>query len=143
MVQLCAATVYARLLGRHHRPRTTFRITITRLLVPKEPSGRNPSSRYIDSVPPQINELEYFFPRGIAIGYPSTVPPPLALMRRSAPSSAALATPSRLWSRTTKKHVVLQSGGSTSIVPYPLIRPGSSTRGPNRHHPTTSGASST
>src|SRR6266849_5662010 len=102
--------------ARDHRLRTTFRITITRLLVPKEPSGRNPSSANIDSVPPQINELEYFFPWGIAIGYPSTVPPPLALMKRSAPSSAALATPSRLWSRSTKKHVVLQSGGSTSIL---------------------------
>src|SRR5437870_9124457 len=117
MVQLCAATVYARLLGRHHRPRTTFRITITRLLVPKEPSGRNPTSRYIDSVPPQINELEYFFPCGMAIGYPSTVPPPFSAIKRSAPVNAAFATPSRLWSRSTKKHVVLQSGGETSISP--------------------------
>src|SRR2546425_9818915 len=117
MVQLCAATVYARLLGRHHRLRTTFRITITRLLVPKEPSGRNPRSRYIDSVPPQINELEYFFPLGMAIGYPSTVPPPLAVMKPSAPCSAALATPLRLWARSTQKQVVLQSGGETFISP--------------------------
>ena len=59
---------------RHHRPRTTFRITITRLLAPKLPSGRNPMFRYIDSVPPQMNEFEYFLPLGRAIGYPSTVP---------------------------------------------------------------------
>src|SRR5437660_12631450 len=102
---------------RDHRPRTIFRITITRLLVPNGPSGRNPRSRYIDSVPPQMNEFEYFFPLGRAIGYPSTVPPPLAAMNRSAPSSAAFATPSRLWSRSTKKHVVLQWGRSTSILP--------------------------
>src|SRR6266849_5652570 len=103
--------------ARDHRLRTTFRITITRLLVPKEPSGRNPNPRYIESVPPQINELEYFFPRGMAIGYPSTVPPPLAAMKPSAPCSAARATPSRLWSRSTKKQVVLQSGGETFISP--------------------------
>src|SRR2546429_9976562 len=93
-----------------HRPRTTFRMTITRLLAPKEPSGRNPRFRYIDSVPPQMNEFEYFFPLGRAIGYPSTVPPPLAAMNRRAPSSAVFAIPSRLWSRSTKKHGVVHWG---------------------------------
>src|SRR2546428_14046899 len=93
--------------------------------------GRKPSSAYIDSVPPQMNELEYGFPRGSDLGYPSTVPPPLAAMKPSAPSNAFLRTPSRLWSRSTKKQVVLQSGGATSILLYPLIRAGSSGGGPN------------
>src|SRR5437899_12955207 len=99
-----------------HRPRTTFRMTLTRLLVPRAPRGRKPRAAYIDSVPPQMNELEYGFPRGSALGYPSTVPPPLAAMKPSAPSNAALATPSRLWSRSTKNPLVLQSGGAPSIL---------------------------
>src|SRR5437899_5614788 len=113
-------------------------MTLTRLLVPRAPRGRKPRAAYIDSVPPQMNELEYGFPRGSALGYPSTVPPPLAAMKPSEPSNAALATPSRLWSRSTKKQVVLQSGGATSILPYPLIRPGSSGGGPNWYHTNTS-----
>ena len=49
--------------------------------------------RTLTRFPPHKNELEYGFPRGRAIGYPSTVPPPLAAMRPSAPTKAALATP--------------------------------------------------
>src|SRR2546426_10229319 len=114
-----------------HRSRTTFRITLTRLLVPRAPRGRKPSAVDIDSVPPQMNELEYGFPRGSALGYPSTVPPPLAAMKPSAPSTAFLPTPSPLRSLSTKKQVVVQSGGATSILSYPLIRAGSSGGCPN------------
>ena len=78
---------------RHHRRLTTLRII--HLLVPRAPSGPNPSSANIASVPPHKNELEYGFPR-VSIGYPSTAPPPLAAMMRSAPSRAAFASPSRL-----------------------------------------------
>src|SRR6266571_8310353 len=100
------------------------------LLAPRAPSGWNPDSVNIEWVPPHKNELEYGFPL-VSIGYPSTVPPPWAAMKRSAPVNAAFATPSFLWSRSTKKHVILQSGGARSSLLYPLIRPGSSTGGPN------------
>jgi len=70
-----------------YRLGTTFRII--HLLVPRAPRGRNPSSANIGSVPPHKNELEYGFPR-VSIGYPSTVPPPLVAMMRSAPSRGCL-----------------------------------------------------
>src|SRR2546425_8644461 len=48
----------------------------------------------IDAAPLHKKLFEYGFPRGMAIGYPSTVPPPLVAMMRSAPRNPAFAIPS-------------------------------------------------
>lgn len=110
---------------------------MTSLVLPRLPSGRNPAPVNIDSVPPHRNELEYGLPL-TEIGYPSTFPPPLLAMRPRAPANAASATPCRLWSLSTKKHVILQSGGAFPSLLNPPILAGSSEGGPNWHQPTTS-----